>query len=187
MARSVIGKGLVALGKGAVKVGGKIIKGIKGGGKAILKGLKGTGSKLMKGVKAVGRGIKKVSSKVAEGGRAILTKMGWKPKKFDVSQVKGYGQFPTKNTERLRELLTRTGGKNVVETLPRQPIKSIPTGQPQGFSQLGYKTPKPAPQTGFSYLPPRQDAPLITSKAKNVRKYNKVVKKDVAKKLGKLD
>ena len=76
--------------------------------------------------------------------------MGWvsKPKPFDVSQVKGYGQFPTKNTERLRELLTRGGGvnrKDIVETLPRKPIKSIPTGQPQGFSQLGYKTPKDNP------------------------------------------
>lgn len=120
MARSYTGKAIVGLVKGARKVGGKVIRGARNIGGQVVKGLKYAGDKVVKGVKKL---------------------LGMKP-----SPPAGYGTFPTKNTEKVRELLTRGTGKGVVETLPKQTTTKV---------------------KGFSYLPPRNDPPLITSVPKS--------------------
>ena len=82
---------------------------------------------------------KKIAQPLANLGKRMwsgLSNIGQKIGNWWRGAPKGYGKFPTDQTERVRALLTRQNPQSVVETLP-----------------VGGKV------QGFKYLPPRQYDP----------------------------
>lgn len=124
--------------KGALKSGGKIIKGSKKAIKAVVKGIKSGGSKLMKGIKSVGR--------------SILNKFGWGKPKGELFKDAGKGagvmtkikETIDKGKVAVRDLMNpMTKGKEKVlgkgANQPRKITEKIRTGT--GMQKVPYEPP----------------------------------------------
>ena len=136
--------------KGALKSGGKILKGAKSGIKAVVKGIKGGASKLMKGAKSAGR--------------ALLTKMGWvsKPKgELFKDASKGAGVMT-----KIKETIDK--GKVAVRDLMNPMTKGKEKVLGKGANQPRTLTTKMRTGTGMQKVP--YEPPIKMSKKAKGRK-----------------